>query len=206
MAQFIEKRCLFDLVPPELFPFIVQHIPLYTVASTLRSLALTNRRAYSIIVPEFLYQHVVLRGKEDTMRTLNYLILSPHITSLVQGLHISALFKVFPWVYDCKFPQTMNELFKSGRLKNLKVLELWVGWSNWEDAYISMKGWPMDRLKGLLFWQNLKMYCPLLKSISCSHLDRGTRLEVPYSLWGQRDTGWSDPHLQTLGYQVSCVH
>ncbi|KAH6885607.1 hypothetical protein BKA70DRAFT_1444997 [Coprinopsis sp. MPI-PUGE-AT-0042] len=201
MASYIQQPNLIDVVPPELFPLIVAHIPLYSVASTLLSLALTNRRSYSIIVPEFLFQHVVLKGREDTMRTLNFLLLSPGISSLVQGLHISALFEVFPWIYDCKFPQTLDTLFKSGHLKNLKMLELHVGWRNWEDIFGGMKGWPMDRLKGLMFWHNLKSYCPQLEHISCGHLDRKTRLDCPHPSWENLNNGWSDPHVLTLGYE-----
>jgi len=64
----------FSELSPELFPVIIEHLPLVYRPSILRSLALTCHRIHDIVFPELTYDTVWLIGEDQALTTLNMLI------------------------------------------------------------------------------------------------------------------------------------
>ena len=64
----------FSELPPELFPVIVEHLPLVYRPSILRSLALACHRIHDVVFPELTYDTVRLAGEDQALTTLNMLI------------------------------------------------------------------------------------------------------------------------------------
>ena len=64
----------FSKLSPELFPVIIEHLPLVYRPSTLRSLALTCHRIHDVVFPELTYDTVWLVGEDQALTTLKMLI------------------------------------------------------------------------------------------------------------------------------------
>lgn len=58
---------------PELFPVIIEHLPVVYRPSILRSLALTCHRIHDVVFPELTYDSVWLVGEDQALTTLNML-------------------------------------------------------------------------------------------------------------------------------------
>ena len=64
----------FSELSPDLFPVIIEHLPLVYRPSTLRSLALTCHRIHDVVFPALTYGTVWLVGEDEALTTLNMLI------------------------------------------------------------------------------------------------------------------------------------
>jgi hypothetical protein len=162
-------------LPPDIFPIIASHLPLYHQPSTLLKLALTNRRLKEIIVPHLLYQHVRLDGKERALQLLGTLKGQAHkideecggwrLGRYVRRLYVSSdLPKGIRASSDTV--TLLRALIDLGGLPNLVsfTLHATCGW------YVRGGSMPVHGFHQLdaSFWDSLKEKCPSLKEISLS--------------------------------------
>lgn len=66
---------------PELFPVIVEHVPLVYRPETLLALALTCHRIHEIVFPELVYDSVRLVGEDQALTILDDLISKAELVS-----------------------------------------------------------------------------------------------------------------------------
>ncbi|KAG6809544.1 hypothetical protein H0H92_015842, partial [Tricholoma furcatifolium] len=76
-----------QLLPAEVYPLIVAHLPLYATPSTLLSLALTNQDISGIVLP-LLPACIILKNEKDALFVLKKLSSDPDFGFLVRELHI----------------------------------------------------------------------------------------------------------------------
>ncbi|KAF8907688.1 hypothetical protein CPB84DRAFT_271773 [Gymnopilus junonius] len=74
-------------LPPELFPIVAAHLPLYTTPSTLLSLTLVNRHLSEIVLP-ILFSRLILRNEDHALQMIQRLLDEPELGQGVRELHI----------------------------------------------------------------------------------------------------------------------
>jgi hypothetical protein len=152
---------LHDL-PIELFGIISSHIVLPERPATLRSLALTSRRASEIVVPHLLYQHIILHDEERLVSVLDRLFREAGTRAAVRGIYIHALLVSGP---DDNFPTItkLKALFELGGLAGVHTVDLRL-WSYDGDhrklCFLNPFAYPDS-----LFWAAVKKSCPGIRTL-----------------------------------------
>jgi hypothetical protein len=74
-------------LPPELYPIIGAHIPLYSTSSTLLALALANHNIYEIVLP-LVYSHLILQNETDALNMIKRVLDNPELGKTIHEIHI----------------------------------------------------------------------------------------------------------------------
>ncbi|KDR68803.1 hypothetical protein GALMADRAFT_231127 [Galerina marginata CBS 339.88] len=74
-------------LPPELFPAIVSHLPLYATPTTVLSFALANRRISETVLP-LINTCIILRREKDGLKMIQRLLANPNTGLAVRELYI----------------------------------------------------------------------------------------------------------------------
>ncbi|KAF9481009.1 hypothetical protein BDN70DRAFT_920130 [Pholiota conissans] len=162
-------------IPPELFPVIASFLPSRDAPRTLLSLALGNRRFYSIVLP-LLYSRLVLGDENKTISLLQRIVQEPELGLAVREVHLhvmpigitarAMLFrekKLFTVI--SAFRDTLVNGKLVPRLKTLRIYLL-------DESYM---------ISGQLappFWTALRTECPLLKTVVLSGMGNIWRCDV----------------------------
>ncbi|KAG6824596.1 hypothetical protein H0H92_006387 [Tricholoma furcatifolium] len=154
-----------ELLPAEVYPLIVAHLPLYATPSTLLALALTNHRISEIVLP-LLHSCLILKNEGDALFILQKLSSDPDFGRLVRELHIMSDLSL----------QTQNrrtsdvislvvDIISQGNLPFLYALGLHLSsWWYYDDRnnFESVDGFARFE-KG--WWLKIKERCPRLRTI-----------------------------------------
>ncbi|KAG6831059.1 hypothetical protein H0H92_012982 [Tricholoma furcatifolium] len=81
------KQGPFTKLPPEVYPLIVAHLPLYAIPSTVLALALTSRHTCEIALP-LLHFCLILKNEQDALIFLQRLLDDPELGRFVRELYI----------------------------------------------------------------------------------------------------------------------
>lgn len=160
---------LLDL-PPEIFPVIAGHLPLYISPRTLVALALASKGTYDLVLP-ILYSHLILQNETSALCVINELLANPEKGRLVRGFHIrSKLSKdVREDPNQIDIVTGLQRLIETGRLPLMHTLEL----------HMEGHGWFLDEDRALFegygnlrqdFWKALKEKCPELHTLTLTNL------------------------------------
>lgn len=153
----------FNSLPPELFPIIAEHLPVHATPSTLRSLCLTNRTMYKIVLP-LLYRCLIIKNDYDESAILQRIIIDQTLGNSVRELHIMSDLLYHKTPFD-----DVTALIAVGLLPYIHTLTLYYA--------------PGKQLLGFLrkeFWMALRSKCPRLR-----------RLDIT-GLRGHEDGPWLD--------------
>src|SRR6266545_1059200 len=74
-------------LPPEIYPNIAVHLPLYSTPSTLLALALVNRHHSEIVLP-LVYSRLILKNESDALKVIQRLLDRPELGKAVHEIHI----------------------------------------------------------------------------------------------------------------------
>ncbi|KAF9002240.1 hypothetical protein BDQ17DRAFT_1425904 [Cyathus striatus] len=151
-------------LPPELFPPILQHIPLIFRPSTCLSLALTSHHFHNIIAPRSLYKNVHLCTEEIAFRKLKHWTHlqqrtdNPHVHH-IQNLYIESVLQLpvedlgntsFSW---------LKRLINLDGLKNLKALIINLSATKTKDDG------RFDAFDPSGLWESVMNHCPALEKL-----------------------------------------
>ncbi|KAF8877825.1 hypothetical protein CPB84DRAFT_1794588, partial [Gymnopilus junonius] len=142
---------LFVNISPELYPIIVDHLPLYATSSTLLALALTNHHISEIVLP-LLYSR--LRLSDD--RTFGH---------VVRELHVICKPSLSHNIQNPGSPgaviRRVEEVILSGCLPFLHTLELTIVWGRYYDSGSTLGCGSLTKA----FSARLKQSCPRLRCL-----------------------------------------
>ncbi|KAF8168712.1 hypothetical protein BJ912DRAFT_862685, partial [Pholiota molesta] len=150
-------------IPPELFPIIAAFIPLRSAPSTLRAIALGNRRFYNICRP-LLYSRLILRNEDDAIAVIQRIMDDPQLGLLVTELYIMSglSLKARKGKKPFEVVAGLKILVAKGLIPRITALGLYLlkGWTYDEHFYAMSRG---RLLAG--FWINLRNECPRLRTL-----------------------------------------
>ncbi|KIM36808.1 hypothetical protein M413DRAFT_31425 [Hebeloma cylindrosporum] len=186
----------FHELPPELFPVIVEHLPLVYRPPTLRSLALTCHRIHDIVFPQLVYSTVRLVGEDQASTTLNTLIASaelvtaqnipnngnPSLSHCIRHLCLESSIKT-----PIRGPNSLDALQKLmdvGGLQYLSSLTLQVH-PEWDGTHGEDESGPYVKLPSS-FLTSLEGKCPNLKRVQFSDFPQ------------QFGKEWIEPHIFSI--------
>ncbi|KIM36825.1 hypothetical protein M413DRAFT_31439 [Hebeloma cylindrosporum] len=188
-------------LPPELFPEIIEHLPLVYRPSTLLSLALTCHCIHDAIFPELLYDTVRLEGEDQSLTTLNTLIERAEvlITQDIQKQGNASLSHCIHHIcLDSSIETPMNgpnsldalqKLIEVDGLRHLSSLTLHVI-PEWDGTEGDDETEPHLKLPSS-FFTSLETKCPNLKRVQISDF---------FQEFGKE---WIEPHIFKIKHLTS---
>ncbi|KAH6885602.1 hypothetical protein BKA70DRAFT_1337392 [Coprinopsis sp. MPI-PUGE-AT-0042] len=151
-------------LPPELFAAIANHLQLPTRPLSLRSLAITSRYSSQIVIPNLLYEHIIIHNEKSLISVVDILCRKVQMRSVVRGIYIRAFLASGQ---DGERPAIarLRELFHCGNLPGVHTLDLRLG-SRKEGKPESFR--PSNPFESLdeSFWTRLNACCPNLRNFS----------------------------------------
>lgn len=154
--------------PPEVFPLIASHLPLYATPSTLLSLASTNHAIYEI-VQNLLYSRLILKNENDAISVFQKILSNPDLGKAVRELHVMSELTAAAVNGEKAFDTVtgLKKLIKAGALPYLHTFTLRLVYgSNHDD-----EDWRDATGFGHLsadFWDDLQSKCPRVRTIVLS--------------------------------------
>ncbi|KAG6824187.1 hypothetical protein H0H92_007745, partial [Tricholoma furcatifolium] len=154
-----------ELLPAEVYPLIVAHLPLYATPSTLLALALTNHHISGIVLP-LLPSCLILKNEEDTLFILQKLSSDPDFGRLVRELHIMSHLSLK--TRNGKTSDVISlvvDVISQGNLPFLYALGFHLSsWWYYDDRnnYKTVDGFG-EFLEG--WWLQIKERCPRLRTL-----------------------------------------
>lgn len=157
-------------LPPEVFGVIADHIPLPARPYTLRSLAITNRHISQIIIPYFLYEHIIVHKEETLIPVIDLLCREDQTRVMVRGIYIRAFLSKSRHGQRGEYPviAKLQELFSLVGLSGVHSINLRLG--SYEKGSPEPPGLsnPFESL-GEGFWTSLRKGCPNLRTLGIDH-------------------------------------
>lgn len=201
--MFASSVASFSELSPELFPVIIEQLPLVYRPSTLLSLALTCHRMHHIVFPELVYDSVRLVGEDQALTTLNMLIAkaelvteqdiqkqgNPSPSHCIHNLCLDSSIKT-----PTRVPNSLGALHKLidvDGLRHLSSLTLQVV-GEWDGTEGND---PMGHLLKLpsSFFTSLETKCPNLKRVRLSHFSQEFQKE------------WIEPHIFSIKVHATAL-
>ncbi|KDR76878.1 hypothetical protein GALMADRAFT_225049 [Galerina marginata CBS 339.88] len=152
----ITSNSPFTKLPPELFPVVAAHLPLYATPTTLYSLALTNHGLHEIISP-LLYSCMVLRNQRDALTLLQRMLVDRQLGHLVRELHIMSEGPAV-MLGDRDVLTGLRKVVQGGLLPYIHTLGLYLLQNDWQLPKILTEA-------DIAFWKELRGNCPRLRGI-----------------------------------------
>ncbi|KAF8907689.1 hypothetical protein CPB84DRAFT_1768560 [Gymnopilus junonius] len=159
-------------LPPELFPIIASHLPLYATPSTLLSLALANRHISTMALP-ILFSHLIIKNEKHSLRMINRLLDEPGLGLGVRELHImselSDGIRLLPQQHSPNESFDMitglKKVIRRSLLPNIHTLGIYLtsGWDPMEYSDLQLSNGLGELLSD--FWADLKYKCPRMKNL-----------------------------------------
>lgn len=156
--------CPFLTLPTELYNVVASHLPLQSLPTALRALALTTRQIYAIF-QSLLYAKVIVKGEEPAFLVLVRILKDVKLGARVRELHILA--DLSPATRQTRNKSTvlalLRRVIKSGHLSQIHTFNLAMlpGWYADEDDR-EVRGY--NRLPRQ-FWKDLSSHCPLVRHV-----------------------------------------
>ena len=168
--SFEMKKSIYDrlplhpVLPAELFPVIVGFLPLFSVPSTILSLALASHRFCQIVLP-LLFERLVLKTEDDAILVFLQILEDPKRGKTVKELYLSSTLSLSARNGEKAFDAItgLQRIVEKRLLPRLSALGIYLTrlW-HYDEEFLPVKSY--GHLPNS-FWKALHHQCPHLRTI-----------------------------------------